>query len=123
MSDVCANLLLTGRPGVGKTTVITRLAEQLADRRITGFYTQEMREGGRRQGFRATTFSGEIIVLAHVEIRSRQRVGPYGVDVVAFEQLVLPELRNALLDVLDMFVEAGWPQATRLTYRLDEVFR
>ncbi len=94
MSHACTNLLLTGRPRVGKTTVITRLVEQLADRRIAGFCTEEIREGGRRQGFRAASFSGEIIVLAHVEIRSRQRVGRYGVDVVAFEQLVLPELRR-----------------------------
>ena len=32
-------------------------------------------------------------------------------------------LRNTLLDVLDRFVEAGWPKATRLTFRLSEVFR
>ncbi len=33
------------------------------------------------------------------------------------------EVRSAILDVLDAFVAAGWPQATRLTYRLSEVFR
>lgn len=81
MNAACTNLWLTGRPGVGKTTVITRLVEQLADRRIAGFYTEEIREDGRRQGFRAATFSSETIVLGHVEIQSRQRVGRYGVDV------------------------------------------
>ena len=33
------------------------------------------------------------------------------------------EAREALLDILDVFVSAGWPGATRLTYRLGEVFR
>jgi len=33
------------------------------------------------------------------------------------------DILHALLDILDIFVEAGWPSATRLTYRLDEVFR
>lgn len=33
------------------------------------------------------------------------------------------EARAALLDILDIFVGAGWPGATRLTYRLGEVFR
>lgn len=33
------------------------------------------------------------------------------------------EARAALLDILDVFVGAGWPGATRLTYRLGEVFR
>ena len=33
------------------------------------------------------------------------------------------EMRGILLSVLDRFVEAGWPKATRLTFRLSEVFR
>ena len=85
-------ILLTGRPGVGKTTVIRRLADLLSNRAIAGFYTGEIREAGQRQGFGATTFSGGSGVLAHVSLKSRQRVGRYGVDVAAFEQLVLPEL-------------------------------
>ena len=85
-------LLLIGRPGIGKTTVVRRLAELLTDRAVAGFYTDEIREEGHRRGFRVTTFSGATGVLAHVELRSRQHVGKYGVDVAAFEQVVLPEL-------------------------------
>jgi nucleoside-triphosphatase len=85
-------ILLTGRPGVGKTTVIRRLADLLSDRAIAGFYTGEIRKAEQRQGFGVTTFSGGSGVLAHVNLRSRQRVGRYGVDVAAFERLVLPEL-------------------------------
>jgi hypothetical protein len=33
------------------------------------------------------------------------------------------DARVALLDILDEFVAAGWPSATRLTYRLGDVFR
>ncbi len=33
------------------------------------------------------------------------------------------DLRETLLNVLDVFVEAGWPKATQLTFRLSEVFR
>ena len=86
------NILLTGAPGIGKTTVIMQLAEQLADKRVGGFYTEEIRDKGQRQGFRIATFSGSSAVLAHVSFRSRQRVGRYKVDVCAFEQLVIPEL-------------------------------
>lgn len=99
MSDVAEaaeswvkTILLTGRPGVGKTTVIRRLADLLSNRAIAGFYTGEIREAGQRRGFGATTFSGSSGVLAHVGLKSRQRVGRYGVDVAAFERLVLPEL-------------------------------
>ncbi len=86
------HVLLTGRPGVGKTTVLTRLAELLKGRRVAGFVTGEMRKGGQRQGFGATTFSGGSCVLARVGFSSPHRVGRYGVDVAAFEALVLPEL-------------------------------
>ena len=31
--------------------------------------------------------------------------------------------RKALIEVLDVFVKAGWPSAQRLVYRLEEIFR
>lgn len=33
------------------------------------------------------------------------------------------DCRRTLLEVLDIFVQAGWPSARRLTYRLEEIFR
>jgi hypothetical protein len=33
------------------------------------------------------------------------------------------ECLEALLAVLDLFVEAGWPEARRLTHRLEEIYR
>ncbi len=84
--------LLTGRPGVGKTNVIMRLAQCLNDQVVAGFYTEEIRCDAHRQGFRAMTFSGQDATLAHVGLRSRSRVGRYGVDAASFERLVTPEL-------------------------------
>jgi len=45
-------LLLTGAPGVGKTTLVRRAAEGLSGLRVAGFTTEEIRDGGRRRGFR-----------------------------------------------------------------------
>jgi hypothetical protein len=33
------------------------------------------------------------------------------------------ECRRVLLEILDTFVQAGWPSARRLTYRMEEIFR
>lgn len=85
MSKSCHILLLTGSPGVGKTTVIRRVAERLRGRRLAGFYTEEIREHGARQGFRLTTLDGQEKIMAHVDFAKTLRVGRYGVDVAAIE--------------------------------------
>jgi nucleoside-triphosphatase len=85
-------ILLFGAPGVGKTTIICRLARALRGRfRVGGFFTEEIRGGdGRREGFRVETFLGaEKAVLAHRAARGlAPRVGRYGVDVPGFEALL-----------------------------------
>ena len=79
-------VLLTAAPGTGKTTVMRRLAERLADARIAGFYTAEMRERGERRGFRLIAYNGSEALIAHVELPKTHRVGKYGVDVAAIDR-------------------------------------
>lgn len=80
--------LLTGVPGIGKTTIITNVAERLKGKRIGGFYTEEIREQGERRGFRLVTFGGQERVIAHVDLPKAYRVGKYGVDVAAIDGVV-----------------------------------
>jgi nucleoside-triphosphatase len=83
-----SNLLLTGRPGVGKSTVLREVVNRLGDRRLGGFTTAEIRGPRGRLGFRLDTFDGRESTLAHVEIASSHRVGRYGVDVDAVDRIV-----------------------------------
>ncbi|NXL57506.1 NTPCR triphosphatase, partial [Chordeiles acutipennis] len=87
--------------GVGKTTLIQKVTQALKSSGIPidGFYTEEVREGGRRTGFDVVTLSGKRGPLSRVSSdssasRREYRVGQYVVDLVSFEQLVLPMLRN-----------------------------
>ena len=97
MSDTrkVKNLLLTGRPGVGKTTVVQAVV-RLFPGEVGGFLTGEIRERGTRKGFSITSVEGERTVMAHVDFRSSGRVGKYGVDVPAFERIALLALRDAI---------------------------
>ena len=80
------NVLITGMPGVGKTTLVRKITDVLDG--VAGFHTQEIREGGARKGFRLVTFDGHEQVLSHVNIRSPHRVSKYGVDVEGFEEFL-----------------------------------
>jgi nucleoside-triphosphatase len=93
---VPARLLIEARPGAGKTTALSRLAERLRDDGValSGFLTREIREGRRRVGFEIETLAGDRGLLAHVDIKGPPRVGRYGVDLEEFERLALPALES-----------------------------
>lgn len=86
-------LLITGAPGIGKTTILQRAAEALSFVTRRGFLTAELRTGGRRHGFRLIDFDGRDVTLAHHKLHSPHMVGRYGVDVAAFEKFVGPALK------------------------------
>ncbi|MFQ6057418.1 MAG: NTPase [Anaerolineae bacterium] len=88
-------ILLTGPPRVGKTTIIQRVVERLPGR-VGGFYTAEIRERGRRQGFKIVTLDGQEGILAHVDIKGPHRVSKYGVDVAGFEAVGVAALQRAI---------------------------
>jgi nucleoside-triphosphatase len=73
------NFLVTGIPGVGKTTLIRNVCKRLASSHPEGFYTEEIRESGVREGFALVSLDGKRSVLSQVNVKSRHRVGKYGV--------------------------------------------
>lgn len=103
MQKRCNKILLTGLPGCGKTTAIMHIVNQIQGKSVTGFYTQEIRKGGRREGFQWNRLDGACDVLAHVDFKSARKVGRYGVDVKTFEQCVVPYLDISKTDA-EVFV-------------------
>jgi nucleoside-triphosphatase len=90
------NILVTGRPGVGKTTLIRRVLEGLAVD-AGGFTTHEIRESGARVGFAITDLRGASGILAHVGQCGGYRVGKYGVNRKDLERIGIPAVREAVL--------------------------
>ena len=91
-------VLLTGRPGCGKTTLIKRVVNELA-RPAGGFYTEEIRERGARVGFKIVTTHGKEAVFANVNFPATaepQRLGKYGLDLSALEKIAVVAVRAAI---------------------------
>jgi nucleoside-triphosphatase len=91
------NLLITGRPRVGKTTLIKRLTEHLGTS-AAGFTTGEIREGGNRVGFSIESLDGQKGILAKQGLTSRYTLGRYGVDVDAMDRIGTASLQRAIAD-------------------------
>ena len=88
MGLIKKNLLIAGLPGVGKTTLIKKLSEALKDFHPVGFYTEEIREGGEREGFKLISLDGKKGLLSHKDLRSPNIVGRYKVDIKSFEDFL-----------------------------------
>lgn len=85
------NILVTGPPRSGKSTLIEKVVQSIR-RPAIGFFTQELREKGRRVGFSITTLQGKTGVLAHEGIKSKFSVGKYGVNLEDLDQIAVPSM-------------------------------
>jgi nucleoside-triphosphatase len=76
-------LLLTGPPGVGKTTVLMKAVKALKEKGmcVGGMISREVREGGTRIGFEILDLtSSRRGWLAHINQKSGPQVGKYRVN-------------------------------------------
>jgi len=86
--------LLTGQPGTGKTSLIKQALAGIKGK-AGGFYTEEIRTQGIRQGFRLVTLDGQSAILAHIDIHSPYRVSKYGVDIDSLDRIGVSAIRKA----------------------------
>jgi nucleoside-triphosphatase len=100
------NILLTGPPRCGKSTVIEKLIKQIHEP-IIGFFTREIKENGRRAGFSIITLDGREGVLAHEESKSRVRVGKYGVNIDELDRIAVSAMIPSRKDQIVVIDEIG----------------
>ncbi|EDY35527.1 conserved hypothetical protein [Aciduliprofundum boonei T469] len=97
---------LSGLPGVGKTTTLIKTIEILEEEGyvVGGMITEELRENGKRTGFYVLDWmSKEKKVFAHKDFESRHKVGKYGIDIKALEEVGIKALQDAM-DKADIIV-------------------
>ncbi|MGH2441548.1 MAG: nucleoside-triphosphatase [Chloroflexota bacterium] len=86
--------LVTGEPGIGKTTMIRQVVSTMR-LKAAGFYTEDLRSAGAREGFRIVTLEGDIALLAASGHPGPINVSKYGVDLDELERIGIPALRHA----------------------------
>jgi nucleoside-triphosphatase len=103
---------VTGRPGVGKTTVLLNVANGLRDKgySVGGMLSREVREGGARVGFELVDFAtGQKGWLAHVNQPIGPQVGKYRVNLDDLDRIGVHAVRNALRDAEVVIVDEVGP--------------
>ncbi|MEI4828234.1 NTPase [Bacillus sp. FJAT-53711] len=88
------HFFLTGKPRVGKTTVLKKIISKIGVENFSGFYTEEIVENSNRTGFKIVSLNGEESVIADVNSKSDIRVGRYGVNVSEFERIAIQSIQN-----------------------------
>jgi nucleoside-triphosphatase len=97
-SPVPHNLLVTGAPGVGKSTALDEAASRLREHgyEVGGLVSPEMRDAKGRTGFRIVDLAtGQDAVMAHVDRDEGPSVGKYRVDVDAVDRITEQALTAA----------------------------
>ncbi|XP_059615957.1 cancer-related nucleoside-triphosphatase [Phlebotomus argentipes] len=110
-------ILITGVPGVGKTTILKKIADDLKSFKVplTGFYTEEVRNGlGGRVGFDIVTFDGQRGPLARpsktsalASFKRLHKLSRYSVDIESLDQIAVPILFNNNIDPVLLIDEIG----------------
>jgi len=92
-------LLLTGNPGIGKTTVLLKVADALKVKgySVGGMISREVRSCGERVGFEILDLNSNAHGwLAHVKQSSGPRVGRYHVNLIDLERTGVGAILNAV---------------------------
>lgn len=100
------NLLITGSPGSGKTTVVGKVISKLKEEGLKsgGIYCPEIRSGGPRKGFEITDImSEESKILSHVDQEIGPKVSKYRVNVPNVDSVSKSAISRAL-DEADLLV-------------------
>ena len=115
-------VLLTGSPGVGKTTMVRRIADSLIARgvKVAGITTSEVRERDVRTGFRIRDLSsGAEGWLARKDPMGGSKIGLYRVISEDLERVGVEALRNVAKGRTDFVIvdEIGPMEMTSASFR------
>ncbi|MEM2876059.1 MAG: NTPase, partial [Candidatus Bathyarchaeia archaeon] len=112
--NVCLTrvIFVTGKPGVGKSTLIRKVSEKIKERgySVGGMLTTEIREDGVRVGFSIIDLeSGRMGILAHIRQDEGPRIGKYKVNLNDLDSVGVKSVENAVEKADVVFIDEVGP--------------
>ncbi len=96
MPHMAERILITGKPGSGKSTVARDIIREL-DIKAGGISTPEIRGEHGRTGFMIRDiYTGNEEIMASVDIKTKPKVGKYGVDLKALDDIGVSAIDEAI---------------------------
>jgi nucleoside-triphosphatase len=92
-------LLITGPPGIGKTTVLLNVVRSLnkLNFSVGGMLSREIREESARTGFEISSVNGSKLgLLAHTEQKTGPQIGKYKVNLENLNNLGVQSIAEGL---------------------------
>ena len=123
MAIMCEAIMITGMPGIGKTTLISNVIEIVKDRGyiVGGMITQEIRDKQKRLGFEILDIhTGKKGILAHTSLKKGIKIGKYVVNAVDLSEVGVTAIINSLNQPeIDLIVvdETGPMEITSANFR------
>lgn len=114
-------ILLTGPPRVGKTTALKHIIDTINFDDCVGFFTEEIRDETDRIGFKCVSLDGREAILADVKHDSPVRLGRYGLNLQAFEQIAIEVINSAIKDRKILIIDEIGPMQL-YSHKFQEVF-
>ena len=104
------NILLTGRPGAGKTTLINESVRRIREKgiKIGGISTKEIRSRNIRKGFMIRDiWSGREAIMASTDFEKGPKIGRYRIDINALVEVGVTAIQTAIEEAVVVIDEIG----------------
>lgn len=112
MSPSLKNILLTGRPGIGKTTIINESILRIKEHgiKIGGVSTREIRVRNIRTGFMIRDIgSGRKGIMASTDFKTGPKIGRYRIDVSTLLNIGVTAIHTAIEEAQVIIIDEIGP--------------